>query len=388
MTRQRRPSPPASAAETGGATTGSTHSSPSPRGAWALLVGALALGLACVALSLQAAAEHPANPSALPPTAFKATLAAPAVAPGLPASDPAAGPPTSSLTQTEPVVPPAPPAEAAATDAPPTIPPETSDVAEAATTTASAPQAADAPEAPTKPMAIPWHQVLWHELQTTVQREQSVLEQVDQQQHELDQRQQELEQLRAEQAPRAAELATAQQEHRLALSRLTVAETTREHLATELAQAQAEVSRLRQSVAFYERVIPAAGESSRVQIRSAEVYPLGSNLLQYRVLVMRNRTANDFFQGELRFVATGEQDGSSATIPLERLSIAPTSEAGANPTPAENAAPGLRFQQYQRATGLLAIPPGFTPATITVRVLEGKAIRAEHTVTLAQESLT
>lgn len=367
MTRQRRHSRHPSAAAAGGAPDPTSGTVQASRGAWALVVGSLALGVVCVALSLHAAAEHPAAPGALPPQAAATPLGKLDAAATLAEGEQTAGPPTSSLTQVEPdtEITPEEPAEPGG-EAVSATPPET---------IASSNAAAHEPPSPS------WHQALWHELQTTVQREQTVIEQVDQQQKELND-------LRAEQARLAAELATSQQAHRLALSQLTVAETTREHLANELAQAQAEVSRLRQSVAFYERVIPATGESSRIQIRSAEVYPLGNNLLQYRVLVMRNRSANDFFQGELRFVATGEQDGSSATIPLERLSLAPTSEAGANPPPAENAAPGLRFQQYQRATGLLAIPPGFTPATITVRVLEGKAIRAEHTVTLAQESLT
>ncbi len=165
-------------------------------------------------------------------------------------------------------------------------------------------------------------------------------------------------------------------------SRLAVAESAQAALGQELAAARGEITRLQRRVAFFERLVPDGNEGNRISIRSAEVHSLGSNLVQYRVLVMRHGPAHEPFEGTLQFVATGNHDGSSATIPLERLATAPTSESGAS---AQAEAAGLNFQQYQRASGLLAIPPGFEPATITVRVIQGKAVKAEHTMTLAKE---
>lgn len=184
-----------------------------------------------------------------------------------------------------------------------------------------------------------------------------------------------------------AEVQALQERQRIARSQLLVAESTLEHLTSDLAQAHQEISKLRQSVAFYERLIPDGNPTGRVSIRSAELYPLGDGLVQYRVLVMRHGPTAERFEGELQFVATGKRDDGSATIPLERLANAPisTEEPG---NPAAAAVAGLSFRQYQRASGLLAIPSGFIPVTITVRVLEGKAIRAEHTITLAKESLS
>lgn len=166
-------------------------------------------------------------------------------------------------------------------------------------------------------------------------------------------------------------------------SRMAVAESAQEALGAELAAARAEIAHLQRRVAFFERLVPDGNAGRGISIRSAEVNALGDNLVQYRVLVMRHGPAHEAFQGTLEFVATGTQDGSSATIALERLATAPISESGA---PSANTVASLDFQQYQRASGLLAIPPGFEPATITVRVMQGEAVRAEQTMTLAKES--
>jgi hypothetical protein len=42
----------------------------------------------------------------------------------------------------------------------------------------------------------------------------------------------------------------------------------------------------------------------------------------------------------------------------------------------------LNFRQYQRAEGALALPANFAPRTVTVRVLEGGAVRSQSTVNL------
>lgn len=239
---------------------------------------------------------------------------------------------------------------------------------------ASAP--AESASAPAPPAAA----LLIRELEAAAQRERNLRDALQKQARELHD-------LRAQNVHLQTEVLTLTERQRVSRSQMLVAESTLEHLTTDLALAQQEIAKLRQSVAFYERLIPDGAPTGRVSIRSAELHTLGDGLMQYRVLVMRHGPAAERFQGELQFVATGKQDGGSATIPLERLANLPTAENTPGST-AVRPAPGLSFRQYQRASGLLAIPPGFTPVTITVRVLEGKAIRAEHTITLAKESLS
>lgn len=164
---------------------------------------------------------------------------------------------------------------------------------------------------------------------------------------------------------------------------LAVAEAAKTHLAQQLSDAQDKAAQLRENLAFFEQLLPDSGNSSEVSIRAVEFTPEG-RLLRYRLLVMRSSRPDRDFTGTLRFTATGEQNGESATIDLEPVPTAPIS-SGANPTPpvaGTASAASLNFRHYQRVSGYLALPADFTPRTITVRVLEGKTVRAEHTSTL------
>lgn len=162
-------------------------------------------------------------------------------------------------------------------------------------------------------------------------------------------------------------------------SQLTVADSAKEHLGAELAAAQQELGALRQNLAFFEQLIPVDAKKGPISIRSAELQrePDG---LRFRVLVMRNGPGEGEFAGSLQFVATGTRDGESATITLEPVASAPTSSGTAKP--AGGGATRLKFQQYQRVDGTLAVPAGFEPDAVTVRVLEGRAVRSEHLVGL------
>ncbi|EKU29268.1 hypothetical protein C660_15159 [Alcaligenes sp. HPC1271] len=44
----------------------------------------------------------------------------------------------------------------------------------------------------------------------------------------------------------------------------------------------------------------------------------------------------------------------------------------------------LNFNQFQRAVGWLALPPGFEPTALTLNVLEGSVIRASRQEKIAQ----
>lgn len=164
---------------------------------------------------------------------------------------------------------------------------------------------------------------------------------------------------------------------------LTVEKSAKEHMAEELISVQQDVGILQQNLAFFEQLIPENSKPAAISIRSAEIARQGDTL-RYRVLVMRNRADTEEFSGSLQFTATGTKDGSSATIPLETSANATTSGNTTDAASTTSAAPTvLKFKQYQRASGLLAIPPGFEPESVTIRVLEGKSVRSEHTIGLA-----
>lgn len=167
-----------------------------------------------------------------------------------------------------------------------------------------------------------------------------------------------------------------------AQGQLTIEQSAKEHLAEQLVAAQQDVGMLQQNLAFFEQLIPENSKPAAISIRSMEVARQG-DALRYHVLVMRNRPATEEFSGSLEFSATGTKDGSGATISLETAENASISGSTANAARAGSDPTVLKFQQYQRASGLLAIPPGFEPESVTVRVLEGKSVRSEHTIGLA-----
>ncbi|MBN9374309.1 MAG: hypothetical protein J0I40_02735 [Cellulomonas sp.] len=65
------------------------------------------------------------------------------------------------------------------------------------------------------------------------------------------------------------------------------------------------------------------------------------------------------------------------SVPIEALAgdAAPVVQPTADPL-------AVRFRQYQRAEGSLAVPAGFVVRSVTVRVVEGGVVRSQSTVNL------
>lgn len=192
---------------------------------------------------------------------------------------------------------------------------------------------------------------------------------------------------------------------------IAVERAARQELEAQLRTAQAEVGRVRDQLAFYEQLLP-PGPAGSIDIRGAEFSRAG-NGLHYRVLLMRSGRGNDNgFSGELRFEAVGIQQGQTVTLPLSPRQVK-TDEAAAPaavlPPAAAHALPGdeaqaakpgspaaaatanggngasflaLHFDQFQRSQGVLALPEGFVPESVTVTVLEDGTVRATRNVKL------
>lgn len=172
-----------------------------------------------------------------------------------------------------------------------------------------------------------------------------------------------------------------------------------------LASTQSELGRTQDQLAFFEDLLP-PGPQGALDIRALEIqqHPEG---LQYRVLLMRSGKVTKHFVGDLQFVATGHCH--NAVVASEQQMILqpllawplPAVEKGvaaqpqqsmtqrvmpqqveAAQTEAQQTALRLDFAQFQRGQGLLAIPPGFVPKSVTVRVLEGHIVLASRVVAL------
>ena len=148
-----------------------------------------------------------------------------------------------------------------------------------------------------------------------------------------------------------------------AYGELAVEKSTRSGLEAVLQQVQAELGRAHDQLAFFEQLLPADPDGG-VSIRAFEIERRGS-VLRYRVLLTRNASDGTVFDGLLRFAAKGIQDGKTVHLVLE---------------------PGkaLDFDQFRRSTGLLRLPSGFVPQSVTLDVLRARKVHASRTVALAR----
>ena len=163
---------------------------------------------------------------------------------------------------------------------------------------------------------------------------------------------------------------------------LVIERAARQELETQLRAAQAEVGRVRDQLAFYEQLLPPGPEGS-VDIRGVEIDRSGGGL-RYKVLLMRSgRNGGSPFSGALRFQATGVLKGETVKVDLAPMQV--KAESGSVAIPGDNAPTSplaLQFDQYQRSQGILALPEGFVPESVTVSVLEGDTVRASRSVKL------
>ena len=164
-------------------------------------------------------------------------------------------------------------------------------------------------------------------------------------------------------AQNKTDLATVHTTLDAAYGQLAVEKSTRWGLEAALQQAQTELGRARDQLAFFEQLLP-AGPDGAVSIRAFELEQQGS-ALQYQVLLTRNASDGAVFDGLLRFASKGVKEGRTVHLTLE---------------------PGqtLNFDQFRRSTGLLRLPAGFVPESVTLDVLRAGKVHASHTVALSR----
>ncbi|SAI72874.1 integral membrane protein [Bordetella ansorpii] len=166
---------------------------------------------------------------------------------------------------------------------------------------------------------------------------------------------------------------------------MAIERAARIELEEQLKLAQAEAGRARDQLAFFEQLLP-AGPEGTVDIRGTQIDRAGK-ALAYKVLLMRSgRPGDAAFSGRLRFHAVGTLKDRKAEFDLLPLRIKeePSGKKPAAAKPqADKVSPlAVHFEQYQRSQGMLELPEGFVPESVTVSVLEGDTVRASRTVTL------
>ena len=231
--------------------------------------------------------------------------------------------------------------------------------------------------------------------------------------------------LEQERSELEAERTQTSSQFNLAQRALLTERAMRVELEKILANVQLELGRTQDQLAFFEDLLP-PGPQGALDIRAVDVRQHAEGL-HYRVLLMRSGKAAKHFVGALQFVAKGycrgDVDTSEQTIILQPLLAAPAQavqqglveqsqlalaqqaasqraqtqradkqqaqsqqaqaqRAEVQQIEAQQAALRLNFAQFKRGQGLLAIPPGFAPTSVTVRVLEGDIVLASKVVAL------
>jgi len=161
-----------------------------------------------------------------------------------------------------------------------------------------------------------------------------------------------------------------------ALGRLMVEESTRKGLEATLASTQEELGRAREQLAFFDQLWP-PGPKGAISIRALEIQRMGPTL-QYKVLLMRSGQEDAPFKGRMQFAAKGLQDGKAVSLVLKPVQMPGSSDAPAALAGEDDLS--LGFDKLQRSGGLLSVPEGFTPQTVTLSILEGAALRVSRSV--------
>jgi hypothetical protein len=201
--------------------------------------------------------------------------------------------------------------------------------------------------------------------------------------------------LRSDQAAQAlmrsefeAQLRSAHSRFETSQGDLMIERAARAELEKNLAIAQTELGRLKDSLAFYEQLLP-PGPQGSIALRAVDL-ELKDHAISYRVLLMRSGKSGERFAGMLQFVAVGLERGTETTYTLKPLHSR-TAEALSPPVDprqaddrSDRATETLRleFEQFQRSQGLLALPDGFEPKSVTVQVLEGGIVLVSRRVDL------
>ncbi|CFN66193.1 inner membrane protein [Bordetella pertussis] len=127
---------------------------------------------------------------------------------------------------------------------------------------------------------------------------------------------------------------------------------THEQLTTDLAQARTRIDTLNQELLLFQDAMPPDPRGGDIGVRSA-VFKRQPGQLSYQVLIMRENHAGPAFKGNVTLAIEGNYaNGRRGTLTPDPLA--------------------LDLQRYNNTQGVLPLPDGFTPRSVTIRVLDGQ----------------
>lgn len=148
-------------------------------------------------------------------------------------------------------------------------------------------------------------------------------------------------------------------------NQLIIERTAQQQLATQVKSLEAENSKLKEDLAFFESLLPADNAAQGISIRRMKVEMAAPNQLRFRILLMQGGRGKNDFSGNLQLAVTTLQAGRSTVI------IFPSATAG------DADKFKLDFRRYQRAEGVVTLPEGGTVKAVQARVLEKGQTRTQ-----------
>jgi len=175
--------------------------------------------------------------------------------------------------------------------------------------------------------------------------------------------QEEVSLLRAELLKLKAERDQAQVVANTAQTLLTTEKAAQEQLLAQKKQLEADNLGLRDDLGFFEKLIPSTGIEG-IAIRGLEAEVQEDRRLRWRILLIQPQKNAGEFKGTLDITVTGVLLGKPWTL-----------------LPAA-VAPAVKFSQFGRFQGVLELPPQALVKSVTVKVLDGSAVKATQAVKL------
>jgi hypothetical protein len=148
-------------------------------------------------------------------------------------------------------------------------------------------------------------------------------------------------------------------------SLLKAERAAQERLAAQVRQLEADNSGLKADLGFFERLIPASGQSETLSIRGLQVETEAPSRWRYQLLLMQNGRHAQPFVGAYELVFSGFQEGKPWTMSFP-----------GGPKP-------LEVKQYMRIEGRIDSPPLAVVKSVQLKVMDGGgAIKVTQTLRL------
>ena len=168
-----------------------------------------------------------------------------------------------------------------------------------------------------------------------------------------------------------------------AQSNLAIERATLEKLMAQVKALEVENTRLREDLAFFERMVPAPANHG-VSIRSFSLQrEPGGTGVRYRLLVGQGGKPVRDFSGNVQLVVTGVQEGRTVTLTLPDESAAVRLGAAAGSVLNNPQAFVLSFRTFQRLEGTIPLPPDWVLKSVQAKVLENGTVRAQQNAALS-----